>query len=199
MPKLPTAVLVAFFVIAVHASPIDHRRILERQDELVHRYPVARQYMPSGSGGYDPTGSGGYGGVYDSSGMGGYGVPGNGGFDSNIDPNAPSMFSALSDPQLHFCLQAAVQSLVDKKTALIQAGTGAAVSTVGALAATGALPVVIQGTKTVVHKTTQMVNSTYHHAKEKVHNATTHILHPFRNNQEEDKKTDKDDHKEKKD
>ncbi|KAJ3903729.1 hypothetical protein F5879DRAFT_128290 [Lentinula edodes] len=102
-------------------------------------------------------------------------------------------------PQFRFCLQAAVQSLVDKKTALIQAGTGAAVSTVGALAATGALPVMIQGTKTAVHKTVQTVNSTYHHTKEKMHNVTTHILHPFRDNQEEKKKTDKDDHKGKKD
>ncbi|KAJ3879737.1 hypothetical protein F5051DRAFT_401768 [Lentinula edodes] len=158
----------------------DPRRILERQDELVHHYPVARQYMQSGygGGGYDPTGGGGgYGGGYGSSSMGGYGVPGNGGFDPNTDPNAP----------------------IDKKTALIQAGTGAVVSTVGALAATGALPVMIQGTKTAVHKTVQTVNSTYHHSKEKMHNVTTHILHPFRDNQEEKKKTDKDDHKAKKD
>ncbi|KAJ3887003.1 hypothetical protein GG344DRAFT_69177 [Lentinula edodes] len=178
MPKLPAAVLVAFFVIAVHASPM---RILERQDELVHHYPVARQYMQSGygGGGYDLAGGGGggYGGGYDSSNLGGYGVPGNGGFNPNTDPNAP----------------------IDKKTALIQAGTGAVVSTVGALAATGALPVMIQGTKTAVHKTVQTVNSTYHHTKEKVHNVTTHILHPFSNNQEKKKTDMPDDHKDKKD
>ncbi|KAJ4501097.1 hypothetical protein C8R41DRAFT_808071 [Lentinula lateritia] len=97
-------------------------------------------------------------------------------------------------PQFRFCLQAAVQSLVDKKTALIQAGTGAVVSTVGALATTGALPVMIKGTKKAVNKTVQTVNSTYHHTKEKVHNVTTHIFHPFRNKQEE-KKTDMDGHK----
>ncbi|KAJ3864704.1 hypothetical protein EV359DRAFT_63797 [Lentinula novae-zelandiae] len=172
MPKLPAAVLVAFFVIAVHASPM---RILARQDELMHHYPVARQYMQSGygGGGYDPTGGGGgYGGGYDSSNLGGYGVPGNGGFNPNTDPNAP----------------------IDKKTALIQAGTGAVVSTVGALATTGALPVMIKGTKKAVNKTVQTVNSTYHHTKEKVHNVTTHIFHPFRNKQEE-KKTDMDGHK----
>ncbi|KAJ3919214.1 hypothetical protein F5877DRAFT_78287 [Lentinula edodes] len=179
MPKLPAAVLVAFFVIAVHASPIDYRRILARQDELVHHYPVARQYMQSSYGGYDPTGGGGgYGGGYGSSSMGGYGVPGNGGFDPNTDPNAST----------------AVQSLVGPKAALISASTQAAVATVGALVATGALPVVITGTKKAVNKTVQTVNSTYHHTKEKMHNVTTHILHPFRDNQEEKKKTDKDDH-----
>ncbi|KAH7879391.1 uncharacterized protein C8R40DRAFT_1166632 [Lentinula edodes] len=179
MPKLPAAVLVAFFVIAVHASPIDYRRILARQDELVHHYPVARQYMQSSYGGYDPTGGGGgYGGGYGSSSMGGYGVPGNGGFDPNTDPNAST----------------AVQSLVGPKAALISASTQTAVATVGALVATGALPVVITGTKKAVNKTVQTVNSTYHHTKEKMHNVTTHILHPFRDNQEEKKKTDKDDH-----
>ncbi|KAJ3986509.1 hypothetical protein F5890DRAFT_983887 [Lentinula detonsa] len=198
MPKLSDIILasIALLGIAVDASPMScsdrERRLLGRQDEPVHHRLFARQFMQNdygaggygGGSGYDSTGmgGGGYGsagmggGGYGSTGMGGFGPSGGGSFDPNIGPNG--------EP-------------VDKKTALIQAGTTAVVSTVGAMAATGALAPVAQGTKKLVHSGVQKVNTTYHNAKEKVHNATatihhetTKLLHPFR---QDDKDVDKKD------
>ncbi|KAJ3787938.1 hypothetical protein GGU10DRAFT_347625 [Lentinula aff. detonsa] len=184
MPKLSDIILasIALLGIAVDASPIDRERLLGKQDEPVHHRLFARQFMQNdygaggygGGSGYDSTGMGG--GGYGSAGMGGFGPSGGGSFDPNIGPNG--------EP-------------VDKKTALIQAGTTAVVSTVGAMAATGALAPVAQGTKKLVHSGVQKVNTTYHNAKEKVHNATATIhhetkklLHPFR---QDDKDVDKKD------
>ncbi|KAJ3714317.1 hypothetical protein DFJ43DRAFT_1104227 [Lentinula guzmanii] len=189
MPKLSDIILasIALLGIAVDASPIDRERLLGRQDEPVHHRLFARQFMQNdygasgygasgygGGSGYDSMGMGG--GGYGSAGMGGFGPSGGGSFDPNIGPNG--------EP-------------VDKKTALIQAGTTAVVSTVSAMAATGALAPVAQGTKKLVHSGVQKVNTTYHNAKEKVHNATATIhhetkklLHPFR---QDDKDVDKKD------